>query len=73
MISMLFPQNATSFFINNSFRIKSNAWTNLSNVQPSLNIFNSKNATTLVDIIGVDLDESESDYNGHQIIKFIKN
>lgn len=44
-----------------SSRIDSNASTNLSNVQPSLNLFNSKNATTLVDMIGVDLDESGSD------------
>jgi hypothetical protein len=61
MISILSPQNATFLLLNSiSSYIELNASTNLSSVQPSLNLFNSKNATTLVDMIGVDLDASES-------------
>jgi len=61
MISILSPQNATFLLLNSiSSYIELNASTNLSSVQPSLNLFNSKNATTLVDMIGVDLDASEN-------------
>jgi len=61
MISILSPQNATFLLLNSiSSHIVLNASTNLSSVQPSLNLFNNKNATTLVDMIGVDLDASES-------------
>lgn len=70
-ISIFSPQNAISILLNSSSnRIDSNASINLSNVQPSLNLFNNKNATTLVDMIGVDWDESESGYkNNIQISK----
>lgn len=61
MISILSPQNAISFLrLSKSCLIKSHALINLSKVQPSRNLFKSKNATTFVDIIGVEVEQSKN-------------
>lgn len=56
------PQNATSRLLcSNSDLITSKASTNWSKVQPSLNLLSNKKATTLVDMIGVDTEQSVSE------------